>query len=97
MISIARPLIGFEEEASIQRVLASGQFHQQPFYRDQLDNLKFFAAPEISNTRSVTEDVRLPVTELAAKQVSSLWEGSTDAVCVDSGDTPAICKACAGQ
>jgi perosamine synthetase len=46
--------------------------HQQPFYRSQLDNFKFFAAPEVSSTRNAIEDVRLPVTELAAKQVLSL-------------------------
>ena len=40
--------------------------HQQPFYREKADELKFLS---VGKTMS---DIRLPVTEMAAKQVLSL-------------------------
>ncbi len=46
--------------------------HQQPFYKEQVDTFKFFAAAEATHGRSAVGDGRLPETELAAKQVLSL-------------------------
>ncbi len=40
--------------------------HQQPFYREKADELKFLSASKMMS------DIRLPVTEMAAKQVLSL-------------------------
>src|SRR5438876_1076725 len=46
--------------------------HQQPFYKEQIDKLKFLNTDEpMSGMRSMG-DRRLPVTEMAAKQVLSL-------------------------
>jgi perosamine synthetase len=46
--------------------------HQQPFYKEQVDTFKFFAATEAAHNRSMVGDGRLPETELAAQQVLSL-------------------------
>ena len=46
--------------------------HQQPFYRNQIGRFRCISAPERTNAEHTTGDIRLPVTELAAKQVLSL-------------------------
>ena len=46
--------------------------HQQPFYRNQIGTFRCISAPERTNAEHTTGDIRLPVTELAAKQVLSL-------------------------
>ena len=46
--------------------------HQQPFYKMQIEVFKCIGAPGVTNTERTTGNMRLPVTELAAKQVLSL-------------------------
>ncbi len=46
--------------------------HQQPLYREQIDKFRCLNAREMTDARYTGEDVRLPVTEMAAKQVLSL-------------------------
>jgi perosamine synthetase len=46
--------------------------HQQPFYRQKIDEFKFICTDGSKREKRITGDVRLPVTELAAKQVLSL-------------------------
>ncbi len=46
--------------------------HQQPLYREQRDKFRCLNAREMTDARYTGEDVRLPVTEMAAKQVLSL-------------------------
>src|SRR2546421_4564490 len=46
--------------------------HQQSFYREHPGKFIFSSAPETTGAERTTADVRLPVTELAAKQVLSL-------------------------
>jgi dTDP-4-amino-4,6-dideoxygalactose transaminase len=46
--------------------------HQQPFYREQIEKCRFLSSCETAGTKHTMHDVRLPVTETAAKQVLSL-------------------------
>ncbi len=46
--------------------------HQQPLYREQIDTVRFSSAHETANGRQSVDDIRLPVTEKAAKHVLSL-------------------------
>ncbi len=46
--------------------------HQQPLYRERIDKFRCLNAREMTDARYTGEDVRLPVSEMAAKQVLSL-------------------------
>lgn len=46
--------------------------HQQPFYREKINEFRCVNAVESESVKHLAGDLRLPVTELAAKQVLSL-------------------------
>ncbi|MFL5662248.1 MAG: DegT/DnrJ/EryC1/StrS family aminotransferase [Ktedonobacteraceae bacterium] len=46
--------------------------HQQPFYQKKIDEFRFVSSEKLAHTKNTATDGRLPVTELAAKQVLSL-------------------------
>ncbi len=46
--------------------------HQQPFYQERSDEFRFVSSEQSAHTKNTATDGRLPVTELAAKQVLSL-------------------------
>ena len=46
--------------------------HQQPFYKEHIDRFRCIKAPGGTSGKHKTDDARLPVTEMAARQVLSL-------------------------